>query len=63
MNQSSTPRWHDLQRRLAETFGTEENSNPPIGAKSLHSRQAPTSGLSWLVRARSGAVQVSPPSR
>jgi len=57
MNQSSTPRWNDLQRRLAETFGTEANLNPPIGAKSLNSRGAAASSQSWLVRARSGATQ------
>ena len=63
MNESSTPRWHDLQRRLAEAFGTEANSNPAIGAKSPNSRQAPASSHSWLVRARSGAIQVNPPAR
>lgn len=59
MNESSAPRWHDLHRRLAETFGTSANSGPPIGAKSRNSRGAATSGQSWLVRARSGATHHS----
>jgi len=54
MNQSSTPRWHDLQRRLAETCGTEAKWNPPIGPKSRNSRGGTASSQSWLVRARSG---------
>jgi hypothetical protein len=47
--------WHDLQRSLAESYGTGGNLQP----KGLNSRNTVRPAGNWLVRARSRATRVN----
>jgi hypothetical protein len=47
--------WHDLQRSLAESYGTEGNLKP----KGSNSRNAVRPAGNWLVRARSRAMRLN----
>jgi hypothetical protein len=51
--------WHALQRSLAETFGAEANVNSAAGGKPSNAHSVPAAASSWLVRARSGAMQAA----
>jgi hypothetical protein len=50
--------WQTLQRSLAEAFGAEAESSSRAKATSLTSHKPASSPASWLVRARSSALQI-----
>jgi hypothetical protein len=50
--------WQTLQRSLAEAFGAEAESSSQAKAKSLNVQTSNSQATSWLVRARSSALQV-----
>ena len=53
--------WHQLQRSLTAGFGAHAASGWQSKAKRADVRRAPAPAISWLVRARTRVLSVSPP--
>jgi hypothetical protein len=51
--------WQTLQRSLAEAFGAEAELNPRARVSPPNSQRTGSPATSWLVRARSSALEVS----
>jgi hypothetical protein len=60
MTEWSLP-WHELQRSLAAGFAAHAATDCQSNTWRTDVRCAPVSALSWLVRARTRALPVSPP--